>query len=83
MENNELNLDELMEINGGNNEAALYLSELAKKRSLVRDDGMIDLIALRESLTPVDLARIRELRRILGGELAFRPIERNPSRALQ
>ncbi|MCR5060608.1 MAG: hypothetical protein K6A80_06205 [Saccharofermentans sp.] len=83
MENNELNLDELMEINGGNNEAALYLEELAKKRSLVRNDGMIDLIALRKSLTPGELARITALRRILGGELAFRPIERNNSRALR
>lgn len=83
MENNELNLDELMEINGGNNEAALYLSELAKKRSLLLADGRIDTLALRESLTPVELARIRELRRILGVELAFRPIERNTSRALQ
>ena len=48
MEENELNLEELFEVNGGQNAAAELLSEIAEERSCLYEDGTIDFVLCRK-----------------------------------
>ena len=74
MDNNELNLEELMAINGGQNEAAEYLSALAVERGAVLADGSADLALLPRVMNRDDLARLYEIRNKLAP--LRRPIRR-------
>ena len=65
MEEKELNIEELLEINGGQNDAAIYLTELAKSRKFELEDGTIDIIRLKDSLSSDDIKQIEILRRRL------------------
>ena len=59
--NNELNLEELMEVNGGANKAHDYLVSIARKNGLFLERDKIDLAAVKRLLTTEDMAKLRLL----------------------
>ena len=65
MEENELNLEELFEVNGGQNAAAELLSEIAEERSCLYEDGTIGLASVRGKLTQEEFTRLLSLRSVL------------------
>ena len=58
MENNELDLDELMQINGGNTEVAEYIRTLASEYDCTDSDGRIDKDQLKKLMTEEQLRRL-------------------------
>lgn len=67
MENNELNLDELMQINGGNTEVAEYIRTLASEYDCTDSDGRIDKDQLKKLITEEQWRRLIGLGNGLGG----------------
>ena len=58
MENNELNLEELMQINGGNTEVAEYIRTLASEYDCTDSDGRIDKDQLKKLITEEQWRRL-------------------------
>ena len=60
MANDELKLDELLNVAGGNSEAALYIREIATENDLLQSDGSVDTLALRSVLSEDQIKIIRK-----------------------
>ena len=59
----DLNLDELLEINGGQNLAAEYLRTLAVERGAICADGGIDTASLKSVMRPKDIQELESIRK--------------------
>ena len=59
----DLNLDELLEVNGGQNLAARYISTLAAERGKLCADGKIDTVALKSVMRPKDIQELESIRK--------------------
>lgn len=62
MDNNELNLEELMGINGGVNDAVPLISKNAMRHNCFLANGNIDLNAVKESMNKEDLEELTRIR---------------------
>ena len=59
--NNEINLNDLMEVNGGNNLVHEYLYKVARKNDLFLEEGGIDLAAVKKRLTSDEMRMLSRL----------------------
>ena len=59
----DLNLDELLEVNGGQNLAAEYLRTLAVERGTIYADGGIDTASLKSVMRPKDIQELESIRK--------------------
>ncbi|SCW69661.1 hypothetical protein SAMN02910456_02648 [Ruminococcaceae bacterium YRB3002] len=64
MDNEELNLDEIMQIDGGQSEVAKYAYALASQRGMLYADGSVDTAALSAGLTQEERAKLMEMVRM-------------------
>ena len=62
MDKNEINLEELMQINGGQNLAVAQISKQALRHNCFLASGNIDLASLQECLNKEELKELVEIR---------------------